>query len=393
MIKKVLFIYLFLFSINFSSFSQGMIFFHDSWEEALKKAKLENKLIFVDAYTKWCGPCKRMQKNIFPTQKAGEFYNKHFINMKIDMESQEGMKWGLTYPVGAYPTFFFITPDGKVSYTHTGGMDIKRFIDMGKSALKSFDKSDDYEEEWKKGNRNYDFVLKFIKSLALANKPTNKVALKYLHSKPDITKDQKAVLLFEATTECDSKLFELMTKKKNLKLLKEIYSENELNKKIYDACWRTFLKSYEYDVKELKDEAVKKMKKYNKQDYKEFLGKMHLYDAEKTGDLDKYIKASKEYFKLLKDTEAKIDFIDEVSQKFNSDDKIKALIEQLAKITFEKDKNPESYTNYVKILITNKKYNEARKHLGKALKMAEEQRKSDIVRTLKRYQRYLQKTN
>ncbi len=377
--------------VTILSFSQGINFFHDSWEKALEKAKAENKLIFVDAYTKWCGPCRRMQNNIFPTKAAGDFYNKHFINMKMDMESQEGMKWGLKYPVGAYPTFFFIAPDGKISYTHTGGMDAERFIQMGKSALKSYDKSEDYEKEWDKGNRDYDFVLKYIKALNLADKHTNKVALQYLRSKPKISKDQKAVLLYEATRECDSKLFEMMTKKKYFKILKEIYSEQELSDKIYEACWRTFLKSYEFDVVELQKEAKKKMKKYNRKKYKEFVNKIDLYNTEKTGNLKAYIKAAKNYFKILNDSESKISFINEISKKFYNQDKIKNLTEELSKKTFESDKTPKTYINYIKVLINNKKYNEARKHLGKAIKMAEDKKDADSVRLLKRYERYLQK--
>ncbi len=391
MFKNFILILLINVFVSTLSFSQGINFFHDSWEKALEKAKAENKLIFVDAYTKWCGPCRRMQNNIFPTKAAGDFYNKHFINMKIDMESQEGMKWGLKYPVGAYPTFFFIAPDGKISYTHTGGMDAERFIQMGKAALKSYDKSEDYEKEWDKGNRDYDFVLKYIKALNLADKHTNKVALQYLRSKPKISKDQKAVLLYEATRECDSKLFEMMTKKKYFKILKEIYSEQELSDKIYEACWRTFLKSYEFDVVELQKEAKKKMKKYNRKKYKEFVSKMELYDTEKTGDLKAYIKAAKNYFKILNDSESKISFINEISKKFYNQDKIKNLTEELSKKTFESDKTPKTYINYIKVLINNKKYNEARKHLGKAIKMAEDKKDADSVRLLKRYERYLQK--
>ncbi len=391
MLNKILLVALINISFSVLSIAQGIEFFHDNWEKALEKAKSENKLIFVDAYTKWCGPCRRMQNNIFPTKAAGDFYNKHFINMKMDMESQEGMKWGLQYPVGAYPTFFFIAPDGKIAYTHTGGMDAQRFIKMGKSALKSYDRSEDYEEGWKNGKRDYDFVLNYIKALNLADKPANKIALQYLRSKPDITKDQKAVFLYEATQECDSKLFEMMTKKKYLKVLKEIYSEKELSEKIYDACWKTILKSYEYDVPELQKEAKKKMRKYNKKLYKVFVSKIDLYNTERTGDLEEYTKAVKRYFKILKNWEDKISFIEEVSKKFHNNDEIKILTEELSKNTFESDKNPKTYINYIQILIKNKKYNKARNHLGIAIKMAEEQKDSDSVRLLKRYERYLQK--
>jgi uncharacterized protein YyaL (SSP411 family) len=56
------------------------------------KAKKENKLIFVDAYASWCGPCKLMVKNIFPLKTVGDYYNSHFINAKIDMEKGEGIE-------------------------------------------------------------------------------------------------------------------------------------------------------------------------------------------------------------------------------------------------------------------------------------------------------------
>ena len=75
--------------------SRGIDFFPGSWNEALELAKKEDKLIFLDAYASWCGPCKSMQKKVFPTDKVGEYFNARFINVKIDMEKggliREGM--------------------------------------------------------------------------------------------------------------------------------------------------------------------------------------------------------------------------------------------------------------------------------------------------------------
>ena len=45
---------------------EGVNFEKESWSNTLAKAKAENKIVFVDAYTTWCGPCKMMDAKTFP---------------------------------------------------------------------------------------------------------------------------------------------------------------------------------------------------------------------------------------------------------------------------------------------------------------------------------------
>ncbi|GAB3930246.1 hypothetical protein GCM10028804_39730 [Larkinella terrae] len=92
----------------------GIQFSEASWKAQLEKAKAENKLVFLDAYTSWCGPCKMLQKNVFTQPAVGEFFNKEFVNVKIDMEKGEGPELALQYPLEGYPTLLFIDGDGKV---------------------------------------------------------------------------------------------------------------------------------------------------------------------------------------------------------------------------------------------------------------------------------------
>lgn len=95
-------------------FSQGIQFESGTWTDALKKAKSQNKLIFLDAYASWCGPCKKMTQNIFPNKNVGDFYNANFINTKIDMEIGGGPTIAARYKVDAYPTLLFINGDGQL---------------------------------------------------------------------------------------------------------------------------------------------------------------------------------------------------------------------------------------------------------------------------------------
>ena len=56
------------------------------FKEIIAKAKKEKKLVFIDAYASWCGPCKMMEKNIFPQKSVREYFNTNFINARFDME-------------------------------------------------------------------------------------------------------------------------------------------------------------------------------------------------------------------------------------------------------------------------------------------------------------------
>ena len=73
-------------------------------EEALKQAKAENKLVFVDCYTPWCGPCYKMMKEVFPKKEAGDYFNSRFVCVKYDMTKDENIGLAKRFRVGAYPT-------------------------------------------------------------------------------------------------------------------------------------------------------------------------------------------------------------------------------------------------------------------------------------------------
>lgn len=114
---------------------KGIRFEHGSFSELLAQAKKENKLIMVDAYTTWCGPCKWMVKNIFPNDTVGEFYNKNFVNAKIDMEKGEGMDLAKKYNVSCYPTYLFINGNGELMHRVSSAMPAAEFVELGKSAM------------------------------------------------------------------------------------------------------------------------------------------------------------------------------------------------------------------------------------------------------------------
>lgn len=106
-----------------------------SWDEMLSKAAQEDKLIFVDAYAVWCGPCKWMDANVFPEKKVGAYYNEHFINYKFDMEKGEGPAFAKKYNVRNYPNYLYINANGEVVHSVMGSQPVDKFIEEGKKAV------------------------------------------------------------------------------------------------------------------------------------------------------------------------------------------------------------------------------------------------------------------
>ncbi|MBE0663356.1 MAG: thioredoxin fold domain-containing protein [Bacteroidales bacterium] len=111
---------------------QGIQFYEGSWAEALKLAKKENKLVFLDIYATWCGPCKKLKANTFPDEAVGEFYNANFINLALDGEKGEGRELARQYAIKGYPTLLFVDHTGAVVARTTGYHSPDKFLGLGK---------------------------------------------------------------------------------------------------------------------------------------------------------------------------------------------------------------------------------------------------------------------
>jgi thiol-disulfide isomerase/thioredoxin len=115
----------------------GIEFFQGSFSEAKALAAESNKLIFMDAYATWCGPCKWMSANSFTDERVGDLFNRNFINLKIDMERGEGPQLARQYRVAAYPTLFFLDANGEVVRKETGARDARGLLDLAGRILKA----------------------------------------------------------------------------------------------------------------------------------------------------------------------------------------------------------------------------------------------------------------
>ncbi|MCJ8290058.1 MAG: thioredoxin family protein [Crocinitomicaceae bacterium] len=121
---------------SFAGKGSGIDFSKVTLEKAKKEASKTGKLIFIDAYTDWCGPCKRMAATTFQDPELGKFFNKNFVNLKIEMEKDaDRMEIAKRYRVRAYPTMLIIDADGNLVKSVIGFKTKDQLMAIAESAL------------------------------------------------------------------------------------------------------------------------------------------------------------------------------------------------------------------------------------------------------------------
>lgn len=120
---------------------QGIRFEHGSLQEALEKARKEEKAVFVDCFTSWCGPCKMMSDKVFPDKQVGDYFNPRFVSIKIDMEKGEGKELAREWKVNAFPTYLILNARGEVVYTSRGYIPVEELIKRMAEGLEKWENS------------------------------------------------------------------------------------------------------------------------------------------------------------------------------------------------------------------------------------------------------------
>jgi thioredoxin-related protein len=166
--KKLLFLLLVVpFGLR-AQVDTGVRFEHGlSWTAVKAKARAENKYIFMDCFTTWCGPCRYMSTAIFPRKESGDYMNDKFVSVAVQLDSTakdaddvkgwyaDGHDIATEYYIRAYPTYLIFAPDGHVVHRMVGSrLDAKTFI---ADVSASFDSTQQYYtllNHYKNGRRD-----------------------------------------------------------------------------------------------------------------------------------------------------------------------------------------------------------------------------------------------
>jgi thioredoxin-related protein len=222
--------------------TEGIKFETGTWSEVLAKAKKENKYVFLDAFTTWCGPCKWMDKNIFPQAEVGTFFNKNFVNAKIDMEKGEGIEIAKLYKVNVYPTYLYVNGDGELVHRLVGSMEAPAFIQGSSNALDPEKQYMSLLKRFDNGETNPEFIYKlaYVARGAYDMTKAQELAAAYLKSQTNLLEEKNLKLISEFTTTATDPNFEFMRKNASAfeaSMGKERYQQQMYNM-VYQASFQ-----------------------------------------------------------------------------------------------------------------------------------------------------------
>ncbi len=214
---KYLFLSILSLSLCTTTFAQKGIQFDEApFTEVLAKAKKENKMVFMDAYTTWCGPCKMLVRNTFPDSAVGAFFNQYFISTSKDMERGEGPALAQKYSVNAYPTLLFLDGDGNVIHRDAGYLNPEGFLALGKVAANNDNNLSSVEKRYSGGDRSPEFLFKYMQMrYKMADNSHDPVAQAFLNTQPDWKSQVASTSIMNFIDNPTSKAFRFLLDNKN----------------------------------------------------------------------------------------------------------------------------------------------------------------------------------
>ncbi|MDX1911675.1 MAG: DUF255 domain-containing protein [Saprospiraceae bacterium] len=222
--------------------AQGIHFEQSTWNEVLARARTEGKVVFLDAVTAWCGPCKMMAKEVFPDSAAGAFFNRHFVSIKLDMERGEGVDISNRYKIWVYPTLLFVDSTGAMLHRSAGYHNPAELIDLGRTALDPTRNLAALERRYASGDRHREFVLSYLNAKTLAYDPdAGRLANDYLKTVDDMGTPENMDLLMRHVDDPYSDGFRYLLK--NRAVFEEKYGNREVKAKI-EAVFEGYLQRH-----------------------------------------------------------------------------------------------------------------------------------------------------
>ena len=293
MIKSIFtFSFFSLLSISTLAQDKNINFEHGTFAEIKAKALKENKLIFIDAYTTWCGPCKKMSKEVFTNNAVADYYNTNLVNAKIDMEKGEGIELAKQYEVKCYPNLLFIDGHGNVVHRVAGSMSSKEFIALAENAKNPEKQFSSFVKKYETNKSDADFLLKYIDARENTCLESVELVRDYfaLQKEENLISKANWEMFVYHVNDLDSKIFNYVITHKAQ--FEKIHSEQAVNGKILvvsENALNAVIRTTPFNEKAYNETKVK-IEGFNVPNTKLIFAEADMSLAEKTGNWETFAK-------------------------------------------------------------------------------------------------------
>jgi len=292
---------LFIFS-NIQSFAQESPFqFREgSWKSAKKYAKKTDKLIFIQAMSKNCTACDKLEKGALMDQAVADVYNASFVLFKLDSNIENRSSIEKSLSVSTFPTSMFVDAKGQVIHKYVGAISNAEMLDMAKRVQAKKATLADYNKRYKLGPDNFssDELYDYAKVLYYASMDYHTVAEAYFVRQTDdelgTPQNINAIILF--TDDINSREF-LFIARRSSNMTPESASYAQIQFKVEDIISNTII-DYAQQVKNvslIEDSLNSIFNKYEIQN-------MNMVHSRVLLDYFEYVKPdNQKYFMVLPD--------------------------------------------------------------------------------------------
>ncbi len=400
--KKLIILALLVTPFLINAQDTGIHFQHDaSWKEIQAKAKTENKYIFMDCFTTWCGPCKYMSAAIFPLQNVGEFMNDKFISVKVQLDTtdkdndavkawyQDGHDLAKEYNVVAYPTYLIFDANGKIVHRFVGSSPADEFLLAAKKSLNPETQYYTLLNQYKAGKKDE----AFLRTVALASadaydmENAKNISNEYLATQSDLYTKENLGFIQKFTQSSKDKGFDILLQ--NPAKVDAVLGEGSASAAIQPIIMREeVFKHFSNDPKSLIDwnEISNELTKKYPAQADEVLAKAKVIWYQHAGDWTNYQPAIIDYMKKYGAKAPPEELNSYAWTVFQNCPDMKCVTEALdwSKRSFKNEENPAFIDTYANILYKLGKKDEALTWEKKALDLASEPDKKGYQETIEK---------
>ena len=99
-----------------------------STDQVRELAVKADKLVFIDLYADWCGPCRMMEERVFKREEVGDYFDRHFVAAKYNVDRPTGRARMQRYGRGSIPFYLILNTEGELLGTILGAYPAEEFL-------------------------------------------------------------------------------------------------------------------------------------------------------------------------------------------------------------------------------------------------------------------------